>query len=54
MMLNRSIPGVSLPRASELCLGGGVLMYLNHVVLQVFSFGLIGVGRDGDWEGICT
>lgn len=53
MMLNRSIPGVSLPRASELCLGG-VLMHLNHVVLQVFSFGLIGVGRDGDWEGICT
>ena len=50
MMLNRSIPGVSLPRASEL----GVLMYLNHVVLQVFSFGLIGVGRDGDREGICT
>ena len=29
-------------------------MYLNHVVLQVFSFGQIGVGRDGDWEGICT
>ncbi len=29
-------------------------MYLNHVVLQVFSFDLIGVGRDGDWEGICT
>ena len=29
-------------------------MYLNHVVLQVFSFGLIGAGRDGDWEGTCT
>ncbi|MGY3978094.1 hypothetical protein ACW5XX_14395 [Aeromonas mytilicola] len=53
MMLNRSIPGVSLPRASELCLGG-FLMYLNHFGWQVFSFGLIGVGRDGDWEGICT
>ena len=29
-------------------------MYLNHFGLQVFSFDLIGVGRDGDREGICT
>ena len=54
MMLNWSIPGVALPRAFELCLGGGVLMYLNHFGWQVFSFGLIGTGRDGHREGACT
>lgn len=29
-------------------------MYLSHLGLRGFSFGLIGTGRNGHWEGVCT